>query len=258
MQHHRFSRKIQFQSDVDLLDSLDLMARVNFLTNVDFVVFDAVGTLIEPDPAACDVYQRAGQRYGSSLSLEQITSRFGSAFAAEEALDSVAELQRWPTSELRERQRWQRIVESVFCDVDRADQSLFEELWDYFGQGKHWKLYDDVTDVWSRLTQEGYQLAIASNFDKRLLNVCESKPPLCTCDHIFWSAEIGYPKPSSHFFTTVESRIETPAQRILMVGDSELNDERGANSAGWKSVLIKRHHPGSYTSSISSLHCLWQ
>ncbi|MBI85198.1 MAG: hypothetical protein CMJ81_18545 [Planctomycetaceae bacterium] len=234
------------------------MARINFLTDVDFVVFDAVGTLIEPDPAACDVYHQAGQRHGSSLSMEQIASRFGNAFAAEEALDSVAKLHRRPTSELRERQRWQRIVESVFCDVDHADQSLFQELWDYFGQGKHWKLYDDVADVWSRLTQERYQLAIASNFDKRLLNVCEAKPPLSTCPHIFWSAEIGYPKPSSKFFATIQNRIETPAQRILMVGDSKLNDERGASNAGWKSVLIERHHPGSHAASVPSLHCLWE
>ena len=44
------------------------------------VVFDAVGTLIEPAPPAAEVYAAVGRKYGSRLSVPEVAPRFRAAF----------------------------------------------------------------------------------------------------------------------------------------------------------------------------------
>ena len=55
-------------------------------SDIQAVVFDAVGTLLHPDPAAGEAYAVVGRRLGSQLSLAEITRRFAVAFAREEEL----------------------------------------------------------------------------------------------------------------------------------------------------------------------------
>ena len=46
------------------------------------VVFDAVGTVIHPDPPAAEVYVEVGRRFGSRLGMADIVGRFAAAFRA--------------------------------------------------------------------------------------------------------------------------------------------------------------------------------
>ena len=72
---------------------------MNWLTDVEAVFFDAVGTLIHPNPSAALAYAQIGKRHGSGLSAEVVRAAFTAAFAREEAADGAAGLQ---TSEERE------------------------------------------------------------------------------------------------------------------------------------------------------------
>ena len=54
------------------------------------VFFDAVGTLIHPDPPAPVVYAAVGRHYGSNLDVETITAHFRAAFRRQEAIDRLA------------------------------------------------------------------------------------------------------------------------------------------------------------------------
>src|SRR5207249_1370969 len=82
------------------------------------VVFDAVGTLIHPDPPAAEVYAAAGQRFGSRHAADAIRTRFRAAFAREEAVDHAAGHR---TDDAREIRRWQAIVATVLDDVAVGD-----------------------------------------------------------------------------------------------------------------------------------------
>src|SRR5438045_9414948 len=75
--------------------------------------FDAVGTLIHPDPPAPVVYTVIGSRFGSRLTAADIAPRFRAAFAREEAIDRAQGLR---TNEEREVRRWRDIVATVFDD----------------------------------------------------------------------------------------------------------------------------------------------
>src|SRR5438105_170462 len=103
------------------------------------VFFDAVGTLIEPDPPAVEVYLAAGKKSGIELDPALITRRFARAFSAEEKRDHVGGNR---ASEARERDRWRRIVAAVFKGHPSDD--LFDELWDWFAQPTSWSAHVDV------------------------------------------------------------------------------------------------------------------
>src|SRR5262245_46984756 len=74
------------------------------------VVFDAVGTVLVPDPPAADVYVESARRFGVAVTPSEVRARFTNALAVEDVIDRAAG---WVTSEDRERVRWQQIVTAV-------------------------------------------------------------------------------------------------------------------------------------------------
>ncbi len=216
------------------------------LRNIRAVLLDAVGTLIYPDPPVAQAYHQHGLRFGSSLTEEQIARRFKAAYAKQELADSVessagvGNLSRRPTNQQRERQRWQTIVADVFHDVDGAAGPLFESLWNHFADSRNWSLYADVLPTLRDLQDRDVTIGIASNFDDRLRNICRGLEPLACCRHLFISATIGFPKPSSEFFRAVEQELELTPTQILLVGDDFTNDYLGGKAAGWQMILLDR------------------
>lgn len=202
------------------------------LPGVRAILFDAVGTLIAPKPAVADVYHAAGRRHGSELSRDEVSRRFSTAFRRSRT--STA-----PTNEQRERETWRRIVADVFTDVANCEL-LFQELWDHFASPICWRLYDDVRDCWPRLAERGYILGVASNFDERLIAICQAHPPLNTCGHLFWSAQLRVRKPDPVFYQRVAKRLQLQPAELLLIGDDVHSDYFGAKAAGWRSLLIIR------------------
>lgn len=204
---------------------------------VRVVLFDAVGTVLRPHPPVDVVYGEAGRRFGSQLTRQEVGRRFRAAFARQEALDTQRADGR--TDETRERQRWQAIVAEVFDDVDDAS-GLLDELWQHFARSSAWQLFDDVAAIWPRLSQAGYRLGLASNFDSRLHSICAGLPPLNAVAHVLVSSELGYRKPHEGFFRAAEEVLNARGHEVLLVGDDLVNDHRGAQRAGWHSILLDR------------------
>src|SRR5262245_26789198 len=98
------------------------------------VFFDAVGTLIHPDPAATLVYEEVGRRYGSSLDRAVIARRFADAFQRQEEIDRA---NAWRTSEEREHRRWRDIFGEVLDDVPDPE-ACFTELYTHFARPQAW------------------------------------------------------------------------------------------------------------------------
>ncbi len=223
------------------------------LSQVRAVLFDAVGTLITPEPAVAAVYHAAGQRYGSSLSREDIARRFSAAFRGarepqnlppvDARFDTYRVPKRdpaWTTNEPREREAWRFIVANVFPDVEQAQNALFHDLWEHFAIAENWRTYDEVADVWDELRGCGFRVGVASNFDKRLANICRALSPLSRCRDVFWSAQLGARKPDERFFRAIGEHFGLPPSQLLLVGDDFENDYWGARSAGWHALLLKR------------------
>ena len=220
------------------------------------VLFDAVGTLIRPDPPVAAAYEAAGRRHGSKLSRDEVAERFHRSFAAQERVDDAALGYR--TDEARERRRWRTIVAEVFGDVfardERAGESLFAELWEHFARPASWRLFDDAGSTVRSLVGAGVVVGVASNFDARLPEVVAALLPEIPGELVFASSLVGWKKPSREFFRSCEARLGRSAAEMTLVGDDLVNDFEAAAAAGWRSVLVDREGTTSVDGSrIASL-----
>src|SRR5581483_10064245 len=185
------------------------------------VVFDAVGTLIHPEPSAAEIYAEVGRRHGSRLGVAEVAARFQAAFLAEEVLDR--EQYAFRTSEERERKRWQNIVRAVLSDAADCD-TCFEELYSHFAKPTAWNCPPEAVQIVERFLQGSWTVGIASNYDSRLLSVVAGTPVLRRLDPIVISSEVGWRKPAGEFFVLLCQRLGLPVQRVLYVGDDLAND----------------------------------
>lgn len=204
------------------------------------VLFDAVGTLIHPEPAAGLVYARIGRRYGSQLAEAEIRERFKQAFAAEEEADRQ---NGWRTNEVREEARWRNIVTRVLDDIEDRE-TCFRELYAWFARPDAWRCAPEIDHLLRGLQDLGLMTGLASNFDGRLRQVLAGLPELRSVGQVFVSAELGWRKPGTSFFSTICDQLRVTAAEVLFVGDDRINDEEGARKAGMKALLLQEHVPG--------------
>jgi putative hydrolase of the HAD superfamily len=207
------------------------------LDGIQAVVFDAVGTVIYPDPPAPLVYAAIGRQFGSRLTPDIIAARFRTAFRDEEFWDHQHNLQ---TGEDRERGRWQHIVGRVLDDVTDA-QACFRKLFMHFAQPAAWRCDPELGAVLAELAARGLALGIASNYDSRLRAVAKGLKVLEPVQFLIISSEVGWRKPARQFFAEVSRCLGFPAAAILHIGDDPANDYEGAREAGLRAVLFDPH-----------------
>jgi putative hydrolase of the HAD superfamily len=196
-------------------------------------IFDAVGTLIRPEPSAAAVYAEVGRRHGSRLPEAVLARRFRAAFHAEEARDRAAD---WRTSEDREVARWRNIVAGVLDDVAEPE-AVFRELWDHFVHPTAWRCEPGAAEVLVAGERLGLVLGVASNFDTRLRSVLAGMPELSALRHVVVSSEVGWRKPSRRFFDALLDVLGCRPEECLLIGDDVGNDCEGGRAAGLETVL---------------------
>jgi putative hydrolase of the HAD superfamily len=223
-----------------------------------WIAFDAVGTLIHPEPPVAVAYAEAAHRHGSLLTADDIRPRFHMAWGQSECHDIVGEgsaswTVRQSTSEARERKRWRWIVQEVITDITDHD-TCFEELWQHFARPSSWRCFPDVTETLMDLAAAGFRLAVASNFDQRLPPICANLPELKPIRLCVVSSAVGYRKPSPQFFAALSQVTGCPPDRLLMVGDDFDNDVAGARAAGLPARFLQRQSESNrVTDEIKSL-----
>jgi putative hydrolase of the HAD superfamily len=197
------------------------------------VFFDAVGTLIHPDPPAAAAYRLVGERFGSRISGALAERRFREAFARQEELDRAAGCR---TSEEREHQRWRAIVAEVLDDVADRD-GCFHELFAHFARPGSWRITEDAPELLDLLAREGCVLGVCSNFDSRLREVLAGLPELALLRELVISSEVGWRKPAPEYYAALTASVGLGPQEILIVGDDLVNDAEGATLAGLAAIL---------------------
>lgn len=214
---------------------------------IQAVCFDGMGTLLHPNPSAATIYSRVGRKFGSRLDPAAINIRFAAALSKQEELDRRAE---WRCSEARETERWRSIVAEVLDDVAQPE-SCFQTLYEHFSLPGSWQWADDAFITVRALSQRGYRVCVASNFDRRLHRILAVPLTQIAFEQVFISSEIGWRKPASHFFDSVCRRLFLAPDRVLMVGDDYENDYLAARSVGMMAL-----HLNPLKSHSHSLHRL--
>jgi putative hydrolase of the HAD superfamily len=203
---------------------------------VAVVVFDVVGTLVEPSPSVAVAYQQAALRHGLTVDADVIQLRFKSAWRRQEAVDAET-VPAFATSRSREAERWRAIVDEVFGGSP-VSGAIFADLWEHFGRVESWQPLAHGRNLVRLAIDAGMTVALASNFDERLLAIAERLEPLSWVPHVFASSEIGWRKPAPEFFRWVERRLGCEPADVLLVGDDPELDVAAARRAGWRSLGV--------------------
>jgi putative hydrolase of the HAD superfamily len=210
------------------------------------VAFDAVGTLIAPDPPVAETYWQAARRHGSRRTLDEVEQRFRAAWR-------TAELARGcRTSEPQERKFWQDVVCETLDDATDPE-ACFAELHAHFAKPTAWRVFPDVAEALATLSGRGLRLAVASNFDERLLAVCDGLRELAPLQTCVVSSCVGWKKPSAEFYAGLVKAVGCAAREVLMVGDTWDSDVQAARDAGLQAVLIDRAAGASDADCVRSL-----
>lgn len=205
------------------------------------MLLDAVGTVIEPRPAAGVVYSEHARRFGLERSPAEVARRFGPAFMAQRRIDEAAG---HVVSEVRELARWRTIVAEIFPECAQPEE-LFQGLWGHFSSAGGWECCPDTAPAVERLNASGVRWGIASNFDSRLREIVAELPELAGCGFLAISSEVGFQKPSPRFFEAVLKAEGAAPAETLLLGDDPHNDVSGALAAGLHTARIDRRLPPS-------------
>jgi putative hydrolase of the HAD superfamily len=199
------------------------------------ILFDAVGTILHPNPSPARVYQSVARQFDLELELDLLRTRFIEAFVAQENHDAR---NGYRVDEQREFLRWQTIVKDCLLELDHSE-AAFELLWHHFANPSAWKVDEGFLQTLNKLSQQGLILGVASNFDSRLRKIIAAESSLdCFGSNVFISSELGYKKPSGHFYHLILDRIKLDAESILFIGDDLSNDYFGPQSVGMQSLLF--------------------
>ncbi len=199
-----------------------------------YYFFDAVGTLIYPEPAVFDIYQKTGIKHGVNLDKDIICERFKQAYRDNFSITSKND---GMTNEHIELKRWENVVSSIFSDSTASSTEIFKDLWNHFSEPTHWKKFEDTSNLLDELLNSGLYVGIASNFDNRILNIFEFHFPKIDLTHIFYSTNLGYAKPNPVFYRLIEKSFSSNKNiTFTMIGDDEENDIKAAKKAGWDAL----------------------
>lgn len=198
------------------------------------IVFDAVGTLIRPLESISTIYQQFAARHGLNLDRAIVKQRFAAARGKFFSND-----RQQPSAEALEKERWGDLVADVFSELQDTS-ALFSDLWRYYAQPESWVLFPEVPGCLDALWHAGHDIVVASNFDGRLLPICQQLPPLDRIQHVFFSGDLGYCKPDPRFYQEIARRMGPWKKPPLMIGDDPHKDVQGPREAGWRAFHLDR------------------
>ena len=208
------------------------------------VLLDAGGTLFRLRGSVGEIYADIAARHGWQLDPQRLEERFQEVFPQMSPLCFPGV----PPSALHrlERRWWYKLVERVMGPGQGVDfDSLFNEVFAHFATGSAWELFSETFDTLELLRRRRLRLAIVSNFDARLLQICDDLDLSSRVDAVLASGRSGFAKPDPRIFHMALRRLGAHPSEALHVGDSEREDLQGAHSAGMRAVLLRRHaQPG--------------
>ncbi|MFI5365306.1 MAG: HAD-IA family hydrolase [Candidatus Binatia bacterium] len=208
------------------------------------VLFDAAETLFRVRGSVGAAYAAVAARHGVAVSAAEIETRFRAAFGDMPAMCFPGV----PEAELPQRERawWRRVVNAAFGGYPfAAFETFFCDLFEHFARADAWELFADVEPALTELRARGMRLGVVSNFDGRLVGVCEGLGIANRFDTIVMSGRVACAKPDPKIFGIALERLGVAAADALHVGDSETDDLRGAHAAGLRAILIRRESPAA-------------
>ena len=210
---------------------------------IEAVLFDAVGTVIEPVRPIGETYARVSTAHGLPVASAELDAAFRVVFPQmkEMAFPTAAGA---AIPDL-ERAWWRELVRRTFrvarpgVSINEVD-ALFPALFDAFAEAQSWRERAGARDALRALRSAGRRCAMVSNFDHRLHDILEGLALARFFEFVLLPGEACATKPSPRVFRTALHKLALPAAAVALVGDSERDDLEGARAAGIHGVDVRR------------------
>ena len=205
------------------------------------VLFDVGGTLIECRPGAAEVYAGVLSRWGGRVTAEDVAPAFRLVWSELTQVHPRG-LDRYHQFKGSEWEWWGEFLRRVLARLHHTApwEPVLAELMAAFSEPGLWHVFPEVAQVLERIGSLGLPLAVVSNWDSRLPALLDRLGLSGFFAELLVSAVEGIEKPGPEIFHRAASRLGVEACRCVHVGDSPLDDYRGAESAGMRAVLVDR------------------
>jgi putative hydrolase of the HAD superfamily len=206
---------------------------------IDAVLFDAGGTLIDLSPSKAEVFKRVLGESGFDAPLEKVATLVAEAerkfdeHASE--LDGIDEGGFW--------QEYDKFVMDRLGykgDWLRFSKDLSKEFERVIPQVESWAEYPDARPLLDELRERKFKLGVISNATDLVEKVLSNLRLTEYFDLIVVSDKVGVRKPNERIFLIAADKARVRPNRILYIGDRLAIDVLGAKRAGMNAVLLDR------------------
>jgi len=220
-------------------------------SKIRVIFFDAAGTLFHVKGSVGEVYLQYAADYGVSTSPEMVT-RVNLAFkeAFRQATPPIFAVDQPEKLKQCERLWWFDIVHAVFYRVGMFDgfDDYFDTVFEAFGTGEPWEVYEEVPEMLQGLRGQGYELGVISNFDTRFFQIFRDLGLHQYFDTITISSVAQSAKPSPKIFEYALSQHAMEPEEAIHVGDGLTEDVQGATNFGLLGIHLDRDGDGGKVS----------
>ncbi len=207
------------------------------------IFFDASATLIYPFPNFDEFCVQFLEEKNVPVNRNAMTK-------ANQAADHVINQHKKKVSIIPNNPVSERIVWSHYQSVrlqhlaaDTAEHPWLEwgyEVYDSFNPSDKWRAYDDVIETLTTLKEQGYSLAIVSDFGPGLEKILELIGIADYFDHKFVSTVEGVSKAHSQLFERALQRLGIDPENSIMIGDNHEMDVLNALNVGIPAIWLNR------------------
>jgi putative hydrolase of the HAD superfamily len=210
---------------------------------IQAVLLDATGTLIELARPVGEVYSEAAARRGVELPAWRVQDGFERVMRR--ASPRVfPELRGRDEIAAAEKAWWDDLVRQTFQAVDSTVRftdatSLYDELFDHYARADAWRLRDGALAMLDGLEEADLLVGVVSNFDLRLEGLLAELGIRSRLACLVLPAHCGARKPDAAIFRAALEALALPAERVAVVGDDPDKDLAGARAVGLRALDVR-------------------
>jgi FMN phosphatase YigB (HAD superfamily) len=223
------------------------------------VVLDADETLYTLRCSVGTTYAQVLRRFGFSTDPQAFDEALPLVWKAFEE-EYLATREGHRTDPARERRQWDVFIKRMLYEVGVRcpSKTITEALYTEYARGDLRTLSAGVVEFLSLARDLGIVTVVATNNDARVVSTVKELGLDSHIDHILWAGELGWKKPSPHFFHEISSRIGIDGRELLHVGNNLNLDVCAPQGAGWNALLFdpKDRGPAPKIHGFAELKCL--
>ena len=206
---------------------------------LDAVVFDVGGTLLDLKPSRAEVFGRVLAEDGHAVDGRTLLRAIAQS-------DRILDERTAGQNDGKGSVSWNDFNRTVLDrlrypgDKDKIVKKLTAEFEMLVPVVDNWADYPETRELLASLRNRGFTLGVISNASDLVKRVLDHLDLTRNFEFVIVSDEVGIDKPSAGIFRLAVEKSRTSPNRMLYIGDKLTTDVRGAVGAGMNAMLVDR------------------